>query len=62
MDPKTATRADLVDAYAHAMLEAMSTRDLERFFLDVVCERLDNESDAALRAEIADFYPELLEA
>lgn len=62
MDPKTAARADLVDAYAQAMLEAMSTRDLERFFLDVVCERLDNESDAALRAEIADFCPQLLEA
>lgn len=62
MDPKTATRADLVDAYAHAMLETMSTQDIERFFLDVIAERLDDLSETALRAEIADFNPELLEA
>lgn len=62
MDPKTAARADLVDAYVHAMLETMSTRDLERFFLDVIAERLDDLSETALRAEIADFNPELLEA
>ena len=58
----TQNKSDLVDAYAQAMLEAMSGRDLERFFLDVVCERLDDLSEAAVRAEIADFNPELLEA
>jgi len=58
----TQNRGELADAYAHAMLDAMSTRDLERFFLDVVCERLDDLSDDALRAEIADYNPELFEA
>lgn len=51
-----------MDAYAHAMLETMSTQDIERFFLDVIAERLDDLSETALRAEIADFNPELLEA
>lgn len=53
-------RSELVDLYLAQMLEAMSTRDLETFFLETVAERLENLSLAELTREVRDLCPELL--
>lgn len=55
-------RADLIDSYCQASFECMSGRDLERFFLDVVAERLEELSDEELQSEVSDFNPELLQS
>lgn len=55
-------RSDLIDSYCRASLECMSGRDLERFFLDVVAERLEELSDEELQSEVSDFNPELLQS
>lgn len=53
-------RSELVDLYLSQILEAMSTRDLETFFLETVAERLENLSLSELQAEISDLCPDLL--
>lgn len=58
----TQNRSDLIDSYCQASLECMSGRDLERFFLDVVAERLEELSDEELQSEVSDFNPELLQS
>lgn len=54
-------RAELADAYAHQLLDGMSGRDLEAFFLDTIAETLDHLSLAELIQEVEQACPELLE-
>mgnify|MGYP006286962587 CR=1 FL=1 len=56
----TINRDELLDAYAQHQLNSMSGRDLERFFLDVFVERLEDLSIEELIIEIKTYSPELL--
>jgi hypothetical protein len=53
-------RAELISAYAQDLLDAMSGRDLEAFFLEIIEERLNRVPLPELIAEIKEFHPELL--
>jgi len=54
-------RAELADAYAQWLLDSMSGRDLETFFLDCTTEKLDCLSLQDLIQEVQDACPELLQ-
>lgn len=53
-------RAELISAYAQDLLDAMSGRDLETFFLEIIEERLNRVALPELIAEIKESCPELL--
>lgn len=53
-------RAELISAYAQDLLDAMSGRDLEAFFLEIIEERLNRVALSELIAEIKESHPELL--
>jgi hypothetical protein len=53
-------RAELISAYAQDLLDAMSGRDLEAFFLEIIEERLNRVLLPELIAEIQESHPELL--
>jgi len=53
-------RAELISAYAQDLLDAMSGRDLEAFFLEIIEERLNRVALPELIAEIKESHPELL--
>jgi hypothetical protein len=48
-------RAALIDLLAQRYLDSMSGRDLERFFLDIQAEYLQEYTDAELIGEVEDY-------
>ena len=48
-------RAALIDLLAQRYLDSMSGRDLERFFLDIQTEYLQDYTDNELISEIEDY-------
>ncbi len=48
-------RAALIDLLAQRYLDSMSGRDLERFFLDIQTEYLQDYTDTELISEIEDY-------
>jgi hypothetical protein len=51
-------RAALIDLLAQRYLDSMSGRDLERFFLDIQTDYLQEYTDAELIGEIEDYTTE----
>ena len=51
-------RTVLIDLLAQRYLDSMSGRDLERFFLDIQAEYLQDYTDAELIGEIEDYTTE----
>jgi hypothetical protein len=54
-------RADLIEAYAQRVVDGMDLQDLVQLAMDSLMRDLDHYTDEALVAEIADFYPDLVE-
>ena len=54
-------REQLISEYVDRILNNMSTKDLMRIVGDQLEENLSSYSDEELIAEVAEYYPELLE-
>lgn len=55
-------RAELIEAYAQRVVDGMDLQDIVAIAMDKLMEDLEHYTDEALVAEIADFYPDLVEA
>lgn len=56
------TRDELIEAYAERIVDSMDMKELVAIAYDTFIDRLESYSTAELENEIADFYPDLLEA
>ena len=54
-------KAELIDAYAQALLDSMDMKTLECFAYDCLTANLNDYTEEGLITEIGDHYPELLE-
>ena len=54
-------REDLISQYAERLVEGMDIETVVMYAIDQLMEGLRTYTDAELRTEIEDFYPDLLE-
>jgi methionine aminopeptidase len=55
-------RSALIEAYAERIVDGMDMKELVQLAHETICERLEDYTDADLEDEIAEFYPDLLDA
>jgi hypothetical protein len=58
---KNIDRKQLVEDYAHLIVEGMDMDTLVSFAYDTMLENLTDYTDEELLTEVTDYYPELLE-
>ena len=54
-------RNELQDSYVQDMIDGMDLETMEQFVRDSLNQNLDKYTDEELKAEIEDYYPELLD-